>query len=204
MTQLSPEQAAEEAVLLAQLRSGEQAACELLVRRYSPRMLAVAQRFMRCDADARDALQDAFMNVFKHLDQFQSGSRLGTWLHSVVVRACLMRLRTQRRKREEPIEDLLPRFHAGEGHRVHPGPEWTSEPEQMAQREEVRATVRRCIDELPESYRQVLLLRDIEELDTREVAELLGVSDGVVKTRLHRARQALRELLDPYVCGGAA
>jgi RNA polymerase sigma-70 factor, ECF subfamily len=119
------------------------------------------------------------------------------------VNAALMRLRGRQRKPEEPIEELLPRFRE-DGHRVdHEAPGWTETADVLLQRAEVRALVRRSIDRLPETHRTVLLLRDIEELGTAEVAGLLGVTENAVKIRLHRARQALRTLLDPHLQRGA-
>jgi RNA polymerase sigma-70 factor (ECF subfamily) len=192
--------ASEERALLTRLRGGDNAAFEELVRTHMPRMLAVARRFMHDETDAQDAVQDAFLSAFKAIGSFEGGSSLGTWLHSIIVRACLMKLRTKRRHDESSIEELLPQFQA-DGHRVNPGKRWSAPLEDVVQREEGRALVRRCIEQLPETHRTILLLRDIEEYDTDETAKLLDVSQSVVKTRLHRARQALRTLLDPYFGG---
>jgi RNA polymerase sigma-70 factor (ECF subfamily) len=106
-----------------------------------------------------------------------------------------MKLRTRRRKPEEPIDDLLPGF-LENGHQAHPGAAWPETADAILERREARELVRRSIDELPETYRTVLLLRDIEGLDTDHAARALGVSANAVKVRLHRARQALRTLLD--------
>ena len=187
----------DEAALLVGLRAGDQVACEKLVRTYSGRLLAVTRRFLHNEDDARDALQDAFLSAFRALPTFAEGSLLSTWLHRIAVNAALMKLRTRRRRPEDPIEDLLPTF-VEDGHRVNPGPDWKEPAEVVLQRQETRVLVRECIERLPETYRTVLLLRDIEELDTEEVARLLEVSPNAVKIRLHRARQALRELLDPH------
>jgi RNA polymerase sigma-70 factor (ECF subfamily) len=112
-----------------------------------------------------------------------------------------MKLRGKQRKPERPISELLPRF-LGDGHQAEPVVPW--EPaEKLLERQETRQQVRQAIDELPESYRTVLLLRDIEELDTEQTAEELGVSTAIVKTRLHRARQALRTLLDAHCREGS-
>jgi RNA polymerase sigma-70 factor (ECF subfamily) len=163
----------------------------------------VARRFLREEDDARDAVQDAFLQAFKALERFEGGAQIGTWLHRIVVNACLMKLRTRRRKPEEPIDVLLPAF-MEDGHHALDLPDWREGPDTLIQRAEVRAYVRECIDQLPEAYRTVLMLRDIEELDTEQAAELLEVSPNVVKVRLHRARQALRTLLDRRFGGGAA
>jgi RNA polymerase sigma-70 factor (ECF subfamily) len=185
---------AQEAALIARIRAGDQRACEQLVRQYGPRMLAAARRFFRCDEDANDAVQDAFLSAFSSIDRFAGKSALGTWLHRIVVNACLMRLR--RPHREESIEPLLPSFKADGHHASHPQ-RWEDEVHLAAERAEMRDDIRACIDQLPESYRSVLLLRDIEEFDTAETARLLDCTPNNVKVRLHRARQALKTLLDP-------
>jgi RNA polymerase sigma-70 factor (ECF subfamily) len=157
-------------------------------------MLAVARRFLPSDHDARDVLQEAFVAAFRSIGGFAGGAKLSTWLHRIVVNAALMKLRSRRRRREEPIEELLPRF-AEDGHHADGVPSWETSTDVLVEREEVRARVRAAIECLPESYRTVLLLRDIEERDTDETAALLGLTPQAVKTRLHRARQALRTLL---------
>lgn len=189
--------ASSEDALVQRLCQGDEDAYRELVVTYSRRLLAVARRFLRNDADAQDALQDAFVSVARAIGTFQKGSSIGTWLHTIVVRTSLMKLRSRRRQeKERPIEDLLPRYH-DDGHRANVGPAWP-EVESPAEREETRAMVRQCIDQLPESYRVVLMMRDIDGLDTEETATLLGMNVNAVKTRLHRARQALRELLSPH------
>ena len=199
--QAPPDAAArdEERALLTALRAGDDGAYEDLVRSHGPRMLSVARRLLGDGEDARDAVQEAFVSAFRSIGSFAGEARLSTWLHRIVVNAALMRLRTRRRKPEQPIDDLLPKFEP-DGPRRDPGAPW--QPAERLERREVRKLVREAIERLPDAYRTVLVLRDIEELDTAEVAELLGVNAGVVKTRLHRARQALRTLLDPHLRAG--
>jgi RNA polymerase sigma-70 factor (ECF subfamily) len=192
---LSPQPPAEDA-LVSGLRAGDAEAFEALVRREGPRLLAVARRLLRNEEDARDAVQDGFVSAFRSLDNFSGRCRISTWLHRITVTVALMKLRTRRRKPEQPIEELLPSFLEDGHHARHPR-EWRGGAEALVASREEREFVRAAIDRLPESYRTVLLLRDIEELDTAEVAQALGVSDNVVKVRLHRARQALRTLLAP-------
>jgi RNA polymerase sigma-70 factor (ECF subfamily) len=187
----------EEEDLLERMRAGAEDAFEQCVRAHCGRMLLVAGRILRNEEDARDAVQEAFAAAFKEIGRFHGLSRLGTWLHSIVVNAALGRLRSRQRHAEQSIEDLLPHFGEGEHQRDPPTP-WKVLPDTVLQQQEVQALVRHCIDRLPESYRTVLLLRDIEGLATEETAQALGTSLGVVKTRLHRARQALRTLLDPH------
>jgi RNA polymerase sigma-70 factor (ECF subfamily) len=198
-----PAEVVDEATLLARLRAGDDDAFEECVRTYCGPMLLVARRILRNEEDARDAVQDAFLSAFKEVGRFEGRSRLGTWLHRIAVNAALGRLRSRQRRPERSIEDLLPHFGDDE-HQLDPPAPWKAASDSILQRQESRELVQRCIGELPEIYRTVLLLRDIEELDTEETARLLGASPGVVKTRLHRARQALRCLLDPHFREGDA
>lgn len=188
----------DESALLPRLRSGEETAYEELIRSHGGRMLAVARRFLPVEEDARDAVQEAFISAFRSLDRFEGNARLSTWLHRIVVNAALMKLRTRRRKPEHPIEDLLPGFKE-DGHMERPASPWRSHGLDSAERAELRELMDAKIQELPEGYRNVLVLRDIEGLDTQETARLMEISEGAVKTRLHRARQALRGLLEPHL-----
>jgi RNA polymerase sigma-70 factor (ECF subfamily) len=185
----------QEVEFLSALRSGQDDAFETLVRTHSGRMLAVCSRILRNDEEAREAVQEAFVSAFRSIQSFEGACRLGTWLHRIAVNASLMRLRSKKRRPEESIEDLLPGF-KDDGHAASDPQDWSPTALQMMETRETREFVRGCIDRLPETYRTVLILRDIEEMDTSEAAEVLGVTQGVVKVRLHRARQALRRLLD--------
>ncbi|MGE0812650.1 MAG: sigma-70 family RNA polymerase sigma factor [Vicinamibacterales bacterium] len=186
---------AAEADLLARLRAGDDAAFGELVRATMPRLLAVARRIVGNDEDARDTLQEAYASAFRALDRFAGEARLSTWLHRIVVNTGLMRLRTRKRRPEEPLEVLLPSYRE-DGHQAIEPVEWREGVDVALERKETRAYVRAQIDKLPENYRTVLLLRDIEEMPTSEAAAVLGISENAVKIRLHRARQALRALID--------
>ena len=180
--------------LLEGLRAGREDAFETLVRAHSGRMLSVCRRILRSDEEAKDAVQEAFVSAFKAIGSFEGTCQLGTWLHRIAVNASLMRLRTRKRRPEQSIDDLLPAFR-DDGHaRIDPQ-DWSPSALQLLESRETRESVRGCIDRLPDMYRTVLLLRDIEELDTAETAQVLDVTEGVVKVRLHRARHALRRLL---------
>ena len=180
--------------LLVELRDGVEPAYEHLVRREGGRMLAVARRMLGSDADANDAVQDAFVSAFKAIRTFEGGSSLGTWLHRILINACLMKLRKCDSRRTVSIDDLLPHFDDS-GHHAASVFRWTATPEELLSRSETCAAVRASINRLPVDYRTVLLLRDIEEVGTEAAAQVLGISPGAVKVRLHRARQALRTLL---------
>lgn len=187
-----------ESEVIARLQAGDAAAYAELVRTQGPRMMAVARRLLRSDDDASDAVQEAFISAFRAIGNFEGGAKLSTWLHRIVVNASLMRLRNRTRRPEVSIEELLPKFE--DGQHVDEPREWKSpEPLDALERRETRDQVRKLIDRLPVDYRTVLLLRDIEGLDTKETAELLGVTPNAAKIRLHRARLALRSLLDPVM-----
>ena len=196
MTSTAPAAAPDDSELVARLRTGDDAAFEELVRGHGGRMLAVARRFLP-EEDARDAVQDALLSVTRAIGRFEGGSRLSTWLHRIVVNAALMKIRTRKRRPEQSIEELLPRF-LEDGHAEEPASPWRETALQSLERQELRDLVRASIQQLPEIHRAVLLARDVEERDTRETAELLDITPANVKVRLHRARQALRTLLDPH------
>jgi RNA polymerase sigma-70 factor (ECF subfamily) len=184
-----------DARLLERLRRGDGAAFTELVEQYGGRLLAVARRVLRSEDDARDAVQDAFLSAFRGLAAFKGDAKVSTWLHRIVINAALMRLRSRKYRSEQSIDDLLPSFD-DEGYwdaALRPVAESSHE---LLERRESRALVRGCIERLPDTYRTVLVMRDIEDLDTEEVAERLGVTPNAVKIRLHRARQALRSLIE--------
>jgi RNA polymerase sigma-70 factor (ECF subfamily) len=187
--------------ILAAIRTGSEQAYAEFVRRYYGRMLAVARRFLRCDEDAADAVQDAFVSLVRSIGLFQGQSSLSTWLHRIVVNACLMKLRAKKSRPSVSMDELLPKF-VEDGHHARPVRSWDEGPGHRLNSQELRRKVRECIDRLPDDYRAVLLLRDVEGLDTDAAAEILNTTSGNVKTRLHRARQALRTLLDKAVMGG--
>jgi RNA polymerase sigma-70 factor (ECF subfamily) len=179
------------ATLVARLQAGDPDAYETLVRVHGGRLLCVARRLLG-NEDAEDAVQEAFIKAFKAIGTFEERAQLQTWLHRIVVNTALMKLRTRKRKPEESIDELLPAFQA-DGHQIAESREWS---DAALERKETASLVRRAIASLPEQYRVVLVLRDLEERDTAETAAVLGTSTTVVKVRLHRARQALRTLLD--------
>jgi len=186
--------AVDENALVNALRQGEEWAFETMVRVYGGRLFAVARRICSNEEDARDVLQSAYLSAFRSLANFEGSCQLSTWLHRIVVNAALMRLRVRRRKPEDSIETLLPAF-LEDGHHVEAFAEWSMPADRLLEREDLRATVRDCIAQLPDQYRQVLMLRDIDELSTDEAARLLGITPTATKVRLHRARQALSTLL---------
>jgi RNA polymerase sigma-70 factor (ECF subfamily) len=184
----------DENLLVASLRAGDDLAYEQLVRTFGGRLLAVAQRILRNDEDARDAVQAAYLSAFRSIHRFEGGCRLSTWLHRIVVNAALMKLRSRRRRPEESLEPLLPTY-LDDGHHAEQFSRSDIPADVSLEREETRAAVRTCIAQLPDRYRSILVMRDIEDIPNTEVAQMLGVTPNAVKIRLHRARQALTTLL---------
>ena len=188
-----------EAALVAQVKAGDQTACAKLVALFGPQMKAVTRRFMRCDDDCNDALQDAFTSAFKALERFEATSRLSTWLHRITVNSCLMKLRKSSMYRETSIEEMLPSMDRYD--RCADRFPSMNDSAAEVESEEMCTVVRRAIDRLPDADRTVLLLRDIEEMDTAATASILKMTEHNVKRRLYRARQTLHALLKPMIAG---
>lgn len=184
----------EEAVLIAALRRGEDTAFASLLREHGAPLLATARRMLGCEEDARDALQDAFLSAFRAVHAFEGKSRLGTWLHRITVNSVLMKLRSRKRACERRMEDLVPHF-TDDGHHVEPPCPFSDAAVRALQSSESRMILWRAIEQLPDAYREVIVLRDIEGLSTEEAGTHLGITANAIKIRLHRARQALRTLL---------
>jgi RNA polymerase sigma-70 factor (ECF subfamily) len=176
------------------LRHGDEEAFSSLVRREGARLLATARRLLGNDQDAEDAVQDAFLQAHRAIDRFNGESRISTWLHRILINASLMKLRSRRRKPEQPLDEMPQLDENGSCFRPISG--WECPSDELLERAETQAMVRRAIDRLPRSYREVLVPRDIQDLDTEETAALLGASVNAIKVRLHRARQTLRTLLE--------
>jgi len=185
--------------LLESLRNREDSGYETLVRRYGPQVMAIATRYLRSEADAADCFQDTFVAVFQSIDSFKQRSSIRHWVRGVTVNKCLMTLRKRQRRREESIDHMLPMFDE-RGNRVDmASPRETTAIGESLDAEQMRRIVREHIDRLPEDYRLVLLLRDIDGYSTSEAASILGIKVGAVKTRLHRARSALKYMLEPVL-----
>ena len=187
--------------LVARLRRNDPMAFATWVRRESPRLRAHARSILRNEEDAREAVQDGFLSAFKAIDRFDGRSSLSTWIHRIVVNAALMKRRWQQRRPEVALEEVAPdrtgeRRFAPDSAETWTGT-WDETAEDVALRRESRARVRAGIQNLPEPYRTVIVLRDLEGFDTRETAKRTGVSSDLVKVRLHRARHALRRHLEP-------
>lgn len=188
-----------ESQVLEGLRRGDDHAFELVFRRYGARMLATARRVLGNEEDARDAVQEAMLSAFKAVGRFEGGAQIGTWLHRIVVNAALMRLRSRKRKPEASIDDLLPSYES-DGHRVLQSRDEPF-PDQALEQTQLLRLLRECAAELPDGYRQVYMLRDVEERSSEEVAAAMGLTPNAVKIRLHRARQALMTMVQQRYAG---
>jgi len=185
--------------IVRRIVAGDESAFEQMVRQYGSRLLAVSRRIVGNEADACDCLQEALLKCFTSIDQFEGRSSLGTWLHRITVNVSLMRLRSRNRSREDSLDELQPEFDS-KGMRVEDAPlADAKEIEELYEQGQTRDAVRAAIDRLPDEYRVIVIARDIEQLSTAETAKVLDISQSLVKTRLHRARAALKKLLDPIV-----
>lgn len=186
--------------LAARAAAGEEPAFEQLVLRYQHRAYRLACRLLGDEAEAADTLQEAFLNVYRGLRAFRGDARFSTWFFRVVTNAALMRRRARRRRPVESLEAFLPRFDAEGRHAAEPAElETAAHAEERLDREVLVRKARAGIERLPELYREAFVLRDLEELTTAEVADLLGVGADVVRQRVHRARLMLRGYLNDVV-----
>lgn len=184
----------DEHLLVAAAKAGDAAAFEELVNRYERKIFRLTMNITRNNEDAEDAMQDAFMKAYSHLDNFHEDSRFYTWLVRIAANEALMRLRKRRPNQvslDEPIEsedDFIPQ-------QIE---DWGPSPEQRFAQTEMRDILRGVIEELPPDFRVVFLLRDVEGLSTEETADTVGISEAAVKSRLLRARLKLRQKLDRH------
>ena len=182
----------DESALVAQAKAGDQNAFAELVNRYERKIYRLAKNITRNDEDAEDVLQDAFLKAYTHLDNFKGDSKFYTWIVRIAVNEALMRLRKRKTDRSVPLDEPV---ELGEETVQREIAVWDDNPEQQYSQEEWRKILDEAVDSLKPDFRTVFVLRDIEELSTEETAETLGISVPAVKSRLLRARLALRERL---------
>ena len=174
--------------VVGRVLAGETALFEILMRRYNQRLYRVSRVILRDDSEAEDVMQDAYVRAYEHLDQFAGRAAFSTWLTRIAIHEALAR------KRRRGRMDELDAFPAnGESMSIMKSP--APSPEAGTATAEARELLEQAIDNLPEAYRSVVVLREVEEMSVAETAESLGVSDAVVKTRLHRAHAMLRKEL---------
>ena len=184
-----------DAALRQRVVDGEQEAFAGLMRRYNRRLYRVARSILRDDAEAEDALQDAYIQAYRALPDFRGDASLATWLTRIVMNAALMRRRGSRRmaevielSAEQAVEDLAAMREPGIGNAP-------DQPERAFQRTQARGLIESKIDTLPEVFRTVFILRAVEELSGEETAQVLGIPEATVRSRYFRARGMLREAL---------
>jgi RNA polymerase sigma-70 factor (ECF subfamily) len=177
--------------VVARVIAGQTALFEVLMRRHNERVYRLARSIVRDDEEAEDVMQQAYVNAYTHLDQFSGKARFSTWLLRIATNEALARVR--RRGRYEPFEDDQPPVEEASTAQA------PRDPEQQASSGELRALLASAIDTLPDGNREVFVLREVEGLSTADTAAVLEVSDDVVKTRLSRARAALRRVLEEQI-----
>jgi RNA polymerase sigma-70 factor (ECF subfamily) len=178
--------------LAARVAERDHQAFEALMRRHNGRLFRVARAILKQDADAEDALQDAYLNAYRHIGKFRAEAELATWLTRIVVNQCLMRLRRQKR------DGVVTPFRADEDDalpEVEVEDDKSESPPAATLRGEIRRILERRIDELPVNYRTVFVMRDVEDMSVDETARCLSIPPATVRTRLFRARALLRESL---------
>lgn len=186
--------------LAARAAAGDESAFEALVRRYQARAYRLAFRLVGADGDPQDALQEAFLQVFRKLASFRGESRFATWLFRIVTNAALMQRRSRSRRPAESLEAFLPRFDANGLHAATPAElQVAARADELLDQRTLAARAREGLERLPEAYRAAFVLRDLEELPTAEVALVLGLEPAAVRQRVHRARLMLRGYLGEVV-----
>lgn len=192
-----------DAELIEQIKQGKDDALEKLVTRYEDRVYNLAYRMLGNREDAEDVLQDTFLNVIRSLDKFEGKSTFSTWLYRIAANAALTKIR-KKSKREKNESEFLDDVYSVKqaAHSGLPLTDWSANPATRLLDEEARREMEKAIAELPEIYRAVFVLRDVQDLPAAEVAEVLDLSVAAVKSRLHRARLYLRNRLSNYFAGG--
>ncbi len=182
--------------MIAAVLAGEIQLYHDLVRPYERSVYVMALSYMKNREEAEDVAQEAFLRAFRKLASFRAESKFSTWLISITINEARTRLRRQALVRMEPL-DQLPDEDKG----ISPAllRDWREIPSEAVERDEVRVMIQRAVEQLPEIYRQVFLLRDVEELTINETAEALNISIPSIKVRLHRARMMLQKQLAPQL-----
>jgi RNA polymerase sigma-70 factor, ECF subfamily len=189
-----PETATDEA-LASRAALGDNHAFEEIALRYQDRAYRLACRLVGPD-DGLDVVQEAFLSVYRNLASFRHESRFGTWLYRIVTNAALMHRRARARRPVESLEEFLPEFDATGAHRPAPAElQVAAHADELLDRRFLAEQATAALDRLPDLYRSAFVLRDLEELSTAEVAQVLGIEPAAVRQRVHRARLMLRGYL---------
>lgn len=170
---------------------------EQIFRDHAPRVYNLARRMLGNDADAEDVTQDVLLQVVRKLDTFRGDANLTTWLHRITVNAALAHRRKRATREQREVLDPLEKF-TDNGYHAHAVKPWTATPDNIAQKRETTELIEKAILDLPELYRDVYLLADVEGMQNQEIGDLLGLSLPAVKSRLHRGRLLMRDALAPH------
>ncbi|MCS7024093.1 MAG: sigma-70 family RNA polymerase sigma factor [Bryobacteraceae bacterium] len=191
----------EEVALARRLLSGDRTAFDRFVELFQRKLFHYVYMMCGHREDAEEVAQETLLKMFEHFDQLREPERVKPWAFTIARNVCHMKRRKSIFAPEEEIslDDLMPQFRESGDRRKLEIADWSRLPDDEAIRREVRVTLEQVIRELPDIYKSVLLLRDVEELTTEETAEVLGVSADVVKTRLHRARLLVRNKIDKHL-----
>lgn len=202
---MQPEEREREAELARGVIAGESDAFDRFIGHFRPKIFQYAWLMCRDREDAEEVAQEALLKIFGSLDQLRDPERVRPWVFRIAKNACLMKRRKSvfAPSRELSLDEFIPASDgSGEERRLQIA-DWSNLPDDEMLKSELRQVLQEAITELPESYRPVLLLRDVEELSTQETAQILDLSEDVVRQRLHRARLAVRKRLDDYLRAGA-
>jgi RNA polymerase sigma-70 factor (ECF subfamily) len=186
--------------LVREFREGEIKPFEVLLEKYQDRIYRVALKMLRCPEDAEEVCQDTFLTVYRKIDTFQGRSAFYSWLYRIALNCVYMKLRQRKRDEVVSLEHRMPHFDEN-GRHLQQIPDWSTKADDHLLDHEFRLRLREMVDELPENYKTVFVLHDLEELSNDEVAKIMGLTVAAVKSRLHRARLYLRqrvtEMLEP-------
>ena len=175
--------------VVARVLAGETGMFEIVMRRHNQRLYRVARAILRNDGEAEDVMQDAYVRAYEHLDQFAGRAKFSTWLTRIAVHEALARHRRDNRYQElEPLSER-------EGDPMDRFASLAPNPEEQASNSEIRRLLEEAVEKLPDAYRTVFVLRDVEEMSTTDTADVLEITEENVKVRLHRARALLRKSL---------
>ncbi len=186
--------------LVARLKAGDDTAFTVLVHRHSGRVYGIGLSMLRNEQDARDVVQDTFLNVYRRIDSFRGEAPFKSWLGRIATNNALMKLRTRRRKPEVSLQIRSPKFN-DDGQHERDIVDFSPLADKISESRELGQRIRETVERLPDKYRTVLVLADYQQLSMKQIAELLDLTVPNVKTRLHRARLAVRESLADYLSG---
>ncbi len=188
-------------VLAARAAAGDDPAFEALVVRYQRRVFRLACR-LTSETDAPDIVQETFMQVYRHLSTFRGSAQFSTWLYRIATNAGLMHRRARARRPAEPLDEFMPRFDADGRHAQTPDALRIAPlVDELMDRHALAKQVQAALERLPDLYREAFVLRDLEELSTADVAQVLGVEPATVRQRVHRARLMVRGYLNQLAKG---